>query len=55
MTASAKGTSEAPGTNVRQKAGLNRSILDAGWGRFAELLTNKLGIRGGTVEKVPAA
>lgn len=29
MTASAAGTVEAPGKNVRQKAGLNRSILDA--------------------------
>jgi len=28
MTASAKGTVEQPGTNVRQKAGLNREILD---------------------------
>src|SRR5450759_1139092 len=28
MTRSAKGTVDAPGTNVRQKAGLNRAILD---------------------------
>lgn len=28
MTASAKGTVEEPGTNIRQKAGLNRAILD---------------------------
>lgn len=28
MTASANGTAETPGTNVRAKAGLNRSILD---------------------------
>lgn len=28
MTASAKGTAEAPGTNVRAKSGLNRGILD---------------------------
>jgi putative transposase len=28
MTASARGTAEAPGSNVRQKAGLNRAILD---------------------------
>lgn len=34
MTKSAKGTVEAPGKNVRQKAGLNRAILDKGWGRF---------------------
>ena len=34
MTASAKGTVEEPGKNVRQKAGLNRSILNSGWGRI---------------------
>jgi putative transposase len=28
MTKSAKGTVEQPGSNVRQKAGLNRAILD---------------------------
>ena len=28
MTGSARGTLEEPGKNVRQKAGLNRSILD---------------------------
>ncbi|WP_228011008.1 RNA-guided endonuclease InsQ/TnpB family protein [Nonomuraea phyllanthi] len=32
MTRSASGTVEAPGRNVAQKSGLNRSILDAGWG-----------------------
>ena len=31
MTASAKGSVEAPGKNVRQKAGLDRAILDKGW------------------------
>ncbi|WP_223839524.1 zinc ribbon domain-containing protein [Nocardiopsis deserti] len=31
MTASAKGTVDAPGVNVRQKAGLNRAILAKGW------------------------
>jgi putative transposase len=34
MTASAKGTAEEPGKNVRQKAGLNRSILNSGWGKI---------------------
>ena len=29
MTASAKGTAEKPGKNVKQKAGLNRAILDS--------------------------
>jgi IS605 OrfB family transposase len=32
MTRSAKGTVEQPGRNVRQKAGLNRVILDKAWG-----------------------
>jgi putative transposase len=32
MTRSASGTLDASGRNVAQKAGLNRSILDAGWG-----------------------
>jgi transposase len=31
MTASAKGTEQAPGRNVRQKAGLNREILARNW------------------------
>jgi putative transposase len=41
MTRSAKGTVEAPGRNVAQKSGLNRSILDAGWGQFVSILTAK--------------
>ena len=32
MTASAKGTIENPGKNVRQKAGLNRNISEQTWG-----------------------
>jgi putative transposase len=32
MTRSAKGTIKDPGKNVRQKSGLNRSIMDAAWG-----------------------
>ncbi|MCY9782594.1 RNA-guided endonuclease TnpB family protein [Nocardiopsis sp. EMB25] len=34
MTASARGTADAPGRNVRQKAGLNRAILAQGWQGF---------------------
>ncbi|GII20392.1 RNA-guided endonuclease InsQ/TnpB family protein [Planomonospora parontospora] len=41
MTRSAKGSIEQPGTNVRQKAGLNRSILAAGWGRLVTRLEDK--------------
>jgi putative transposase len=55
MTASAKGTPAAPGRNVRQKAGLNRSILNQGWGRFETLLAYKLEERGGTLVTVDPA
>ncbi|QYC40666.1 putative transposase [Nonomuraea coxensis DSM 45129] len=41
MTRSASGTIEAPGCNVAAKAGLNRSILDAGWGVFLTILAYK--------------
>ncbi|KAB8186890.1 transposase [Nonomuraea phyllanthi] len=41
MTRSAKGTIDAPGRNVRQKAGLNRGILAAGWGQLVERLEHK--------------
>ena len=41
MMTSAKGTVENPGTNVRQKSGLNRSIADAAWGTFLRLLSYK--------------
>ncbi|MFI6637009.1 RNA-guided endonuclease InsQ/TnpB family protein [Nonomuraea fuscirosea] len=41
MTRSASGTIEAPGRNVAAKAGLNRSILDAGWGVFLTILAHK--------------
>ncbi|WP_017598971.1 RNA-guided endonuclease InsQ/TnpB family protein [Nocardiopsis lucentensis] len=34
MTASARGTMDAPGRNVRAKAGLNRAILAKGWHGF---------------------
>ncbi len=41
MTRSASGTIEAPGRNVAQKSGLNRSIVDAGWGAFLTVLAHK--------------
>jgi putative transposase len=49
MTASAKGTAESPGRNVKQKAGLNKSILDQGWGEFSRQLEYKQSWRGGWV------
>ena len=41
MTASAAGTLDHPGRNVAAKAGLNRSILDAGWGQFTSIVVAK--------------
>ena len=41
MIRSAKGTVENPGKNVAQKSGLNRSILEQGWGMFHRRLTDK--------------
>lgn len=41
MTATARGTAEKPGKNVKQKAGLNRAILDATPGGFLSLLHSK--------------
>lgn len=55
MSASAKGTADAPGRRVRQKAGLNRAILDQGWSMFRTMLGYKLADRGGTLVEVPAA
>jgi putative transposase len=55
MTRSAKGTVERPGTNVAQKSGLNRAMLDEAHGRTVELLAYKLTQWGGTLVKVPAA
>lgn len=52
MVASAKGTIDKPGRGVRQKAGLNRSILDAGWSQFLSLLGEKLEARGGILVRV---
>jgi putative transposase len=41
LTASARGTSDQPGTQVRQKAGLNRAILDTAPGSFLSALHSK--------------
>ncbi len=55
MSASAAGTVDAPGKNVRAKAGLNRGILDAAWGEFTRQLTYKVQWRGGQVVLVNPA
>jgi putative transposase len=49
MSRSARGTVNAPGRNVRAKAGLNRSILDQGWAEFRRQLEYKQTWRGGLV------
>ena len=41
LTRSAKGTAEAPGRNVRAKAGLNRSILEQSSGLIHDQLIYK--------------
>ena len=43
MTTSAKGTIENPGKNVRQKAGLNRGMLDTAFGEIRRNLEYKCG------------
>jgi putative transposase len=55
MTASSKGTLEEPGTNVAQKAGLNRAIREVGWGTIMRDTAEAAARTGSTVIKVPAA
>lgn len=52
LTASAKGTVEQPGRNVSQKAGLNRAILDVGWGAIVEMLDYKTVFYGRELVKI---
>jgi transposase len=52
MTRSARGTKDAPGRNVAQKAGLNRGIGKAGWGLLVRRLEDKAP---GRVQRVPPA
>jgi putative transposase len=54
MTRSAKGTLEKPGRNVRAKAGLNRSLLDAGFGLLRRLIGEKAAWAGRRVIEVEA-
>jgi putative transposase len=55
MTAAAAGTIQAPGRNVAAKAGLNRSILDAGWGQFTSIFVAKAARAGRRVVLVDPA
>ncbi|WP_322042672.1 transposase [Paraburkholderia sp. J67] len=47
MSKSAKGTASVPGRNVHAKSGLNKAILDQGWGEFRRQLEYKTAWRGG--------
>jgi len=49
MTASAAGIIEEPGRNVAAKSGLNRRILDQGWGELRRQIGYKLDWLGGTL------
>ena len=55
MTASAAGTVEAPGKNVRAKAGLNRTILRNGWSMARGMLEYKAAWSGVMLMAVPPA
>ena len=52
MSATARGTVEDPGRNVKAKSGLNKSILDQGWYKFHRLLQYKLDWQGGSLVEV---
>lgn len=53
MSRSAAGSVEQPGTQVRAKSALNRSILDQGWYEFRRQLNYKLQWSGGHLVEVP--
>jgi putative transposase len=52
MSQSATGTVDAPGKHVAAKSGLNKAILDQGWGMFRTMLGYKQAWRGGEVSAV---
>ena len=52
MSKSARGNKESPGKNVKAKTGLNRGILDQGWGLFVSMLDYKIEELGGHLVKV---
>ena len=54
MSRSAKGTLQCPGKHVKAKSGLNKAILDQGWGKFRLMLEYKLKWLGGLLLKVNA-
>lgn len=53
MSRSASGTLDAPGRNVRAKSGLNKALLDQGFGEFYRQLDYKVQWQGGWLVAVP--
>ena len=53
MSRSSKGDREQHGKQVKQKSGLNRAILDQGWGEFRRQLDYKVQWNGGILLAVP--
>ena len=53
MSKSAAGTAENPGKHVAAKSGLNKAILDQGWGEFRRQLDYKMAWNGGMLFAVP--
>ena len=53
MSKSSKGNSKKHGKKVKQKSGLNRAILDQGWGEFRRQLDYKMAWNGGMLFAVP--
>ncbi len=52
MSKSAQGSIANPGTKVKAKSGLNRSILNEAWHKFFTYLEYKLKLKGGILIKV---
>ena len=52
MSKSASGSMENKGCNVKAKSGLNKSILDQGWGMMVDMLEYKQQWQGGLLIKV---
>ena len=52
MSKSASGTKEKKGRHVKAKSGLNKSILDQGWGMMVNMLEYKQQWQGGLLIKV---
>jgi IS605 OrfB family transposase len=55
MTATARGSVAEPGARIRQKSGLNRSILDKGWHSFELAVRNRARRTGAMVHTVNPA